>query len=251
VSGNPVFDPAGRFLGYRGTARNITEEVLAERSLRTVMAAAEAKYQFLVNMNHVLRTHLNSIQGFAELLECGGGGPLHPKGKEYAGLIHQSGAYLLDVINELVVTWVGSAPESWELQEERGIDPRRLVEQCVKLVQPQADAAALHLSAEIADPVPLLVADRTRLTQILFNLLSNAIKFSEPGGSVSIAMRRRIDGQALLEVSDTGIGRTIPSPLARRLAEMHGGSLQIRSGKGAGTTATLLLPASRVLDDRP
>jgi PAS domain S-box-containing protein len=278
VSGNPVFDPAGRFLGYRGTARNITDEVLAERSLRAAKAAAEsanlAKSQFLANMSHELRTPLNAILGFAELLERGVAGPLSLRAQEYAGLIRQSGAHLLDVVNGLLDLARIDAGKL-DLQEERGVDPRRLIEQCVRLVERQVNAAALNLSVEIAEPMPLLVADRTRMTEILLNLLSNAIKFTDPGGSISIATRRRIEGEVLFEVRDTGIGMTEPEieialepfgqidpglcrrsagaglglPLARRLAELHGGSLLVGSEKGVGTTVMLLLPAARVLDN--
>jgi signal transduction histidine kinase len=125
------------------------------------------------------------------------------------------------------------------------------------------------------EPAPLLVADRTRLTQILLNLLTNAIKFTEPGGSVAIALRRTCDGEALFEVRDSGIGMSkaemaialepfgqvdpglgrrnsgagLGLPLARRLAELHGGSLRIHSEKGIGTTVILLLPAPCVLNE--
>jgi PAS domain S-box-containing protein len=278
VSGNPVFDRSRRFLGYRGTTRNITEKVLAERSLRAAKAAAEsanlAKSNFLANISHELRTPLNAILGFAELLERGAAGPLPPPGPEYAGLIRQSGVHLLEIINRILDLARIDAGKL-ELHEERGIDPRRLIEQCVRLVEPQAEAAALQLSVEIADPVPLLVADRNRLAETLLILLSNAIKFTEPGGSVAIAMRCTADGEPRFDVRDTGIGMAeteieialepfgqvdpglgrrstgtgLGLPLARRLAELHGGSLDIRSEKGVGTTATLLLPATRVLDD--
>ncbi len=278
ASGNPFFDPAGRFLGYRGIARDITEEVLAERGLRAAKAAAEsanlAKSHFLANMSHELRTPLNAILGFAELLERGVAGMLPPRGREYAGLIRESGAHLLDVVNGLLDLARIDAGKL-ELQEERGVDPRRLIGQCVGLVERQASAGGVHLSVEITEPAPLLVADRTRLTEILLNMLSNAIKFTDPGGSVSLAMRCTIDGEALFEVRDTGIGmseaeitialepfgqvdpglgrRTVGAglglPLARRLAELHGGSLGVRSEKGVGTTITLLLPATRVLNE--
>jgi len=98
VSGDPFFDSSGRFLGYRGTARDITEQVLAERSLRDAKDAAEAanlaKSQFLANVSHELRTPLNAILGFSDMLERGLAGPLQPKQEEYAGLVRQSGQHL-------------------------------------------------------------------------------------------------------------------------------------------------------------
>src|SRR6266853_1649519 len=106
VSGNPVFDEAGRFLGYRGTARDITEKDLAERALHEAKAVAEAanlaKSQFLANMSHELRTPLNAILGFSEVLEKGIAGPLQSRQTEYVGLIRESGGHLLHVINEIL-----------------------------------------------------------------------------------------------------------------------------------------------------
>jgi signal transduction histidine kinase len=116
------------------------------------------------------------------------------------------------------------------------------------------------------------VADETRLKQILLNLLSNAIKFTQPGGSVVIATHRTVEGSLDFEVQDDGPGMTedeivialepfgqadaglarqhegtgLGLPLARRLAELHGGSLRIKSWKGDGTTVTVSLPAARV-----
>jgi PAS domain S-box-containing protein len=277
VSGNPVFDPLGRFFGYRGTARNITDAVADERRLRAAKAAAEAanlaKSNFLANISHELRTPLNAILGFAELLERGVAGELPPRAREYAGLIRESGGHLLEVINELLDLARIDAGKL-ELHEERGIDPRRLVDQCVRLVEGQANAAGLRLSAEVGEEVPLIAADRTRLIEILLNMLSNAIKFTEPGGSVSIGAQRTTEGGLLFEVRDTGIGMAEPEiaialepfgqvdpglgrrstgtglglPLSKRLAELHGGALGIQSEKGVGTTASIVLPAWRVLE---
>ncbi len=275
VSGNPIFDEAGRFLGYRGTARDITEKDLAERALHEAKAVAEAanlaKSQFLANMSHELRTPLNAILGFSEVLEKGIAGPLQSRQTEYVGLIRESGGHLLHVINEILDLARIDAGKL-ELQEEV-IDPRRLIDSCLTLVKDHAASGLLRLSVEIDEDVPRLMADRTRMTEILLNLLSNAIKFTELGGSVTIAVGRTQDGGVRFVVRDTGSGMTAAEieialelfgqvdaglarrhegtglglPLARKLAELHGGSLTVESEKGRGTTITVALPPTRVL----
>jgi PAS domain S-box-containing protein len=276
VSGNPYFNQAGRFLGYRGTARDITEKVLAERALREAKVIAEAanlaKSQFLANMSHELRTPLNAILGFSEVLENGIAGPLQSRQTEYVGLIRQSGEHLLHVINEILDLARIDAGKL-ELDEEV-IDPRRLVESCVALVKDKATAGLLNLAVEIEENVRCLTADLTRLTEILLNLLSNAIKFTELGGSIKLVVRRAEDGGIEFVVRDTGCGMTAAEinvalelfgqvdaglarrhqgsglglPLARRLAELHGGSLRIESEKGRGTAVPVTLPSTRAVD---
>jgi PAS domain S-box-containing protein len=275
VSGNPIFDEAGRFLGYRGTARDVTEKDLAERALLEAKSSAEAanmaKSQFLANMSHELRTPLNAILGFSEVLEKGIAGPLQSRQTEYVGLIRQSGGHLLHVINEILDLARIDAGKL-ELHEE-AVDPRRLIDSCLALVKDRAASGLLHLSVEIEEDVPRLMADRTRMTEILLNLLSNAIKFTELGGSVTIAVRPTEDGGVRFVVRDTGSGMTAAEieialelfgqvdaglarrhegtglglPLARKLAELHGGTLTVESEKGRGTSITVALPPTRVV----
>jgi PAS domain S-box-containing protein len=278
VSGDPFFDSSGRFLGYRGTARDITNQVLTERSLRDAKDAAEAanlaKSQFLANVSHELRTPLNAILGFSEMLERGLAGPVRPKQEEYARLVRQSGQHLLNIINDILdLAHVDSG--KFELHEERGVDPRRIIDACVSLMRDRANGAELRLSTKIEDHLPPLAADSTRLKQILLNLISNAIKFTEPGGSVLVSGRHATDVGVVFEVRDTGSGMTpdeidtalepfgqvdasparehegtgLGLPLARRLAELHGGSLHIDSEKGCGTTVAVTLPPSRVVNE--
>ncbi|MBV8888823.1 MAG: PAS domain S-box protein [Alphaproteobacteria bacterium] len=278
VGGDPFFDSAGQFLGYRGTARDITRQVRAEGDLREAKEAAEAanlaKSQFLANVSHELRTPLNAIIGFSEMLVLGLVGHLHPKQKEYAALVHQSGQHLLHVINDILdLAHVDSG--RFELRHEDGVDPHCIIDTCVALMRDRATAGDLRLSTEIEAHLPFLVADPTRLKQILLNLLSNAIKFTEPGGSVTVAARRGTPGDLVFEVRDTGPGMTpeevaialepfgqvdstharrhegtgLGLPLAQRLAELHGGSLHIESEKGHGVTVTVRLPATHIEGD--
>jgi PAS domain S-box-containing protein len=279
VSGKPIFDSSGQFSGYRGTARDITERVRAERSLQEAKAEAEAaslaKSQFLANMSHELRTPLNAILGFSEMLERGTAGPLDPRQQEYVGYIRQGGVHLLEIINEILDLAKIDAGKL-DLVEDEGIEICALAQACIALVGERAAAGMLNLSIEIEAPVPLLVADSTRLKQILLNLLGNAVKFTEPGGAVVLAARRTAGGGVEFEVRDTGLGMTpaeieialepfgqvdagaarrregtgLGLPLAQRLTELHGGSLRIASERGRGTRMVVELPASRVLSER-
>jgi PAS domain S-box-containing protein len=276
VCGKPIFDASGRFFGYRGTARDISERVRAERNLRDAKAEAEAaslaKSRFLANMSHELRTPLNAILGFSEMLERGTAGTLDPRQQEYVGYVRQSGAHLLDIINEILDLAKIDAGK-FELDEDEGIDARPLAETCLAFVAERAAVGGVSLSVEIEDGMPLLVADQTRLKQILLNLLGNAVKFTNPGGAVVLAAHRAAAGGVEFEVRDTGLGMTAAEiaiagepfgqvdcglarrregtglglPLARRLTELHGGAFSIASEKGRGTRVVVALPASRVV----
>ncbi len=279
VGGNPFFDEARRFLGYRGTARDITEKVLAERAVHEAKAAAEtaniAKSQFLANMSHKLRTPLNAILGFSEVLENGIAGPLQSRQAEYVGLIRQSGEHLLHLINEILDLARIDAGKL-DLHEEM-LEPSKLVDSALTLVKDRAAAGLLKFVVDVEEDMPALTGDRTRLTEILINLLSNAIKFTELGGAINVLVRRTEDGGAAFVVRDNGRGMTeaevetalerfgqvdgglarrnegsgLGLPLARKLAELHGGSLALKSEMGRGTTATVILPPSRVPSAAP
>ena len=267
-----VLDENGKPIRWVGMRQDVTEQQRAERRLREAKEAAEAanlaKSQFLANMSHELRTPLNAVIGFSEALELGTAEPLKPKQAEYVGLIRQSGEHLCNIIDDILDLAKVDAGK-FELRKKDGIDPNAIVESCLRLVRGHADEASVNLSATIETDLPALVADATRLKQILLNLLSNAIKFTEPGGSIIVAVSRGSDGGVVFEVRDTGIGMSAAEvevalqpfgqveathtrrrqgtglglPLAQRLAELHGGSLHVQSKKGHGTTVAVKLPA--------
>jgi signal transduction histidine kinase/PAS domain-containing protein len=250
------------------------QRVLAERRLiqakETAEEASRAKTTFLATMSHELRTPLNAIIGFSEIMRDELLGPLgKPQYKTYAEDICQSGGHLLSLINDLLDLSKAGAGKI-DLAEEE-IEPRNLIDSCLRLVETRARRSNVQIYNLVGSPLPKIYADRRRLKQILLNLLANAVKFTPAQGSVTV--RTRQDAQGFhIEVADTGVGialEDIPKvmlpfgqvdsvisrraegvglglPVSKVLAELHGGRLAIESQLGKGTTVALVLPAARV-----
>lgn len=232
----------------------------------------KAKANFLANMSHELRTPLNAILGFSEIIKNAAFGPIARNYQDYAGDIHDSGVHLLSLINEVLDLSKLEAGQ-FELVEQH-VDLAFLAAGGIRLVEPLAQKAEIDLSHSIEDGLSFIRADERRMRQVLINLLANAVKFTPPGGHIGLAMRRTQKG-LLIEVSDTGIG--IPAdkidlamepfsqveadinrsyqgtglglPLAKRLVELHGGTLSLRSQVNSGTVVSIILPPDRVVDD--
>ena len=245
-----------------------------ESALEAAAAGSQAKSQFLPTMSHELRTPLNAIIGFSEIISTGLFGPLGDgRYQEYIANIHTSGRHLLGLINDILDF---SKLDAGRLDlEDHEIDLAAAVREALRMMQGQAEAAKVALIEPSDQDVPPLRADPRRVRQILLNLLSNAVKFTPPQGEVRVSILRRGDGVAVA-VADTGIGiaaedipralerfRQIDSalgrkyegtglglPLSKRLVELHGGTLEIESRVGSGTTITVTFPAERVLEDR-
>jgi signal transduction histidine kinase len=250
--------------------RQLAEHLAQARDVAN--AANKAKSDFLANMSHELRTPLNAIIGFSEIMNAELLGPLGThEYKQYAGDIHESGAHLLSLINDILDLSKIEAGRM-ELVEER-IVVGEVIEASVRIIRERAQAAELELICDIPDTLPNLFADERAIKQILLNLLSNAVKFTEPGGTVTIAAHMSPAGEIAFTVADTGVGMTpveikkalspfgqvdsslarkhegtgLGLPLARSMTEVHGGTFAIESEEGKGTTATVTMPAERVL----
>jgi signal transduction histidine kinase len=245
-----------------------------ETALEAAAAGSQAKSQFLATMSHELRTPLNAIIGFSEILGTGLYGPLgDERYKEYATSIYDSGRHLLGLINDILDF---SKIDAGHLElEDDEIDLPELVRESMRMMQGQAKDAKVALFEQLESELPSLRADQRRIRQILLNLLSNAVKFTPPQGEIRVSIVRR-DGGIVVAVADTGIGiapADIPRalerfgqvdstlgrkyegtglglPLSKRLAELHGATLEIDSELGRGTTVTVTFPAERVVGDR-
>ena len=278
ISGEPMFDAAGIFLGYRGTGRDITAQIEGEDALKLAKDAAEAasrtKSQILATVSHELRTPLNAIIGFSEVISQGLMGPVDSRYREYAKDIHKAGTHLLTLINDVLDL---SKIEVGQLKlHERAVDLAQLISGCHRLVAERARESFVRIDEVVADDLPLVFGDELRLKQIVLNLLSNAVKFTAAGGTggqVTTDARLAADGGLTISITDTGIGMKpddIPIalspfrqldnafnrrsegtglglPLAKMLVELHDGVLEIASKVGLGTTVRVHLPSKRVL----
>ena len=242
------------------------------QALAVAAAANRAKSVFLAAVSHELRTPLNAIIGFSDMLGMEMFGPLGSKRyRDYASDIHQSGVHLLEVINDILDLSRIDAGDT-RLDEEK-VDLRRLIGLSLKMIRPQALAAGVELVADVDTMLPTMRADPRRLKQALINLLGNAVKFTPAKGTITVSARETGEGVAIA-VTDTGIGiaqEDIPRalerfgqvdsrlsrkyegvglglPLAKQFVELHGGTLTLESTLNIGTTVTIILPASRVVE---
>jgi len=259
--------------------RSAFQEIRAKRDELTLERdraeqANRSKIDFLAHMSHELRPPLNAIIGLSECLKLGVYGKLAPGGQaECVEDIHRSGLHLYGLVNDILDI---SAGESGGLQlNEAMLTLDELISTSVNYLGPIPERAGVLLEIDLSGPTLKVRADERRVRQILINLLTNAVKYTPKGGLVRICKIMTEDGRAGFAVRDNGIGMTareitvaaerfgrvgnvlthrhdgagLGLPVAIELMKRHGGTLEIVSEKGAGTTVTTLFPAERVSED--
>ncbi|MGO4509294.1 PAS domain-containing protein [Bradyrhizobium sp. MOS001] len=245
---------------------------LAEKYQREKTRAEEAnqtKSKFLANMSHELRTPLNAIIGFSEIMGSGMFGELgSEKYQEYCQDILTSGHYLLEVINDILdMSKIEAGRMKLDMEE---LDLGQTLAESLRVVSGRAQDKHLTLDAGIEKSISV-VADRRATKQIIVNLLSNAVKFTPDGGRI-VVRSRQLDDKIVLLIADTGIGiaphslarlgrpfEQVESQLtktyhgsglglaiARSLAQLHGGSMRLRSKIEVGTVVRVTLPRDAI-----
>ncbi|MEO0317145.1 MAG: hypothetical protein RL404_822 [Pseudomonadota bacterium] len=268
---NPIHTPDGTLV--LSSIIDIRERKAAEERFRhqteQIAAASRYKSEFLANMSHELRTPLNSILILSEQLKNNVLGNLSQKQVTHADIIHRSGSDLLALINDILDLSKIEAGRMSVLLEPLSLDD--FAESVERSFRPMAEAKHLKFMVNVdPDAPPVIVSDHQRIFQIVRNLFSNALKFTSDG---SISIRLFGNGKAGarqlgIAVTDTGIGvpedkhelifdafRQVDGSTSRRfggtglglsisrsLAQLLGGSIELASQPGQGSTFTLYLP---------
>ncbi len=263
------------------TVMDITLRKQMELSLRMAKEQADtantAKSAFLANMSHELRTPLNAIIGFSEMMMKETFGPVgSDKYIEYMGDIHLSARHLLEIINEVLDMSKIEAGRV-ELDEEQ-FDMPRLITAVTRMMASRAFSSGLEIIEDVDSDMPAIYADPRLIRQILINLVGNAVKYSKTNGKIYVRAHRTSVGALQVIVEDEGIG--IPKerladalepfgqvkgahdasgvqgtglglPIAKAMAELHGGTLTLESDRDQGTKVIIDLPSFRIGKGNP
>jgi PAS domain S-box-containing protein len=272
-------DTNGHLRGVFASARDITEKrrlreeleqrnVELEKQNQLVREASRLKSEFLANMSHELRTPLNSIIGYSDFLATQKGGRFGPKQREYLQDIRNSGNHLLELINDILDL---AKVESGRMDlHPEPFSPKQAIAEVCSVVKRMAEEKHLRLRSSVAPRIATVSLDPLRFKQILYNLVSNAVKFTDPDGQIDVRVKPVDPNWFRLEVADTGIGiapKDFPRlfrefeqldtgpgrhyegsglglSLTKKLVELHGGTIGVKSQVGRGTTFEIVLPAS-------
>jgi signal transduction histidine kinase len=234
--------------------------------------SAARSLDFLAKVSHDVRTPLNSILGFTELMLQERFGPIgNARYRGYMEDIHQSGLYALSLLNDLLDI---SKIEAGKFELDfTAVDLPELVAECVNSLQPLAKRERILLRMSFAADLPAVIADTRRLKQILLNLLSNAIKFTAMGGQVIVSGAMIEGGELRLRVRDNGVGMTkdeialamqpfhqldtaprnqtgtgLGLPLTKALVDANRARLELTSARGVGTSADVIFPPNRLVE---
>jgi signal transduction histidine kinase len=248
------------FVDVTDTAR--IQKVLEERN-EALEAADRLKSAFIQHVSYELRSPLTSIIGFSEMVADETIGTLNAQQREYMDHIAASSAALLAIINDILdLATVDAGIMALDITE---VDPRRVADAAIEGLRDRLEEQSLRLVTRFADDLGTFHADEHRVRQILFNLLSNAVRFSHAGGAIELSAEKE-GARVKFTIRDEGVGipsdvlPTVFAPfeghdnagrrrgaglglsIVKSLVELHGGTIDIQSAEGRGTTVTVRFP---------
>jgi len=260
---------------FRELEETIEPLIKLEDEMRAAKREAEkavaAKADFLAKVSHEIRTPLNAITGFAEVMIAERFGPVgSERYREYLKDIHAAGTHLVSLLNDLLDL---SKIELGQLELNFAhVGLNELTQQCVGIMQPQANRARIIIRTSLTPGLPQITADERSLRQIVLNLLSNAIRFTGPGSQVIVSTVLTDDGEVVLRVRDAGIGMSekdvaaamepfrqaavagswssggtgVALPLTKALVEANRGRFSIKSAPNDGALVEIAFPQTGV-----
>lgn len=260
----PLPDGNALFTMIDVTASTRIEAALRERA-KALEEADRVKTDFVANMSYELRTPLTSIGGFAELLQGGYAGNLSSKGKDYVDAIIESVERLSKLINDVLDLTTGDT-RGVAIEHER-VDVAGLCRAAIETAKGRAAEKSQKLEAEISPTVGYVFGDARRLRESVEHVLNNAVAYTDRKGRIALSADGNSDS-AVIRIADNGSGiatEDLPRvfdrfdrideagvrgeaalglglPLTRQFVEAHGGSVDLQSKKGKGTTVTLTIP---------
>jgi signal transduction histidine kinase len=254
-------------------ARDTADEELRDAK-RQVQKAVATKAEFLTRISHEIRTPLNAIAGFAEVIMAERFGPIgNERYREYLKDIHAAGSHLVSLLNDLLDL---SKIETGQLDLTfANVALNDLIQQCVAIMQPQANRARIIIRTALTPALPKVVADERAMRQIMLNLLANSVRFTGPGGQVIVSTAVSDAGELVLRVRDTGVGMSdkdieaalepfrqtaisgswgsggtgLGLPLTKALAEANRANFSIKSAPNAGTLIEVAFPPASVVTE--
>ena len=271
ISLSPIATEAGTLV--TAAIRDVTERKRdVEMQNRRMQEANRLKSEFLANMSHELRTPLNAIIGFSKLLHTGKAGALSPTQLEYIGDILSSSEHLLELING-VLDLAKVESGRTEVHPE-AVSLPRLAGEVRDILRGLAAERRIRMTVSVSEELGVVLLDPRLLKQIFYNFLSNAIKFTPEGGSVAMLIGPEGPDHFTIAVEDTGIGikpedlhrlfvefqqldsgssKRYPGTglglaLTKRIVEVQGGTVGVRSTVGAGSTFFATLPRKVAAD---
>ncbi len=259
VSATDIVGNEGDFIGFMFTLKDLSEirELEIKIQRREKLAAIG---DLAAGIAHEVRNPLSSIKGYVTYL-----GSLFEKGSENQKA-SESMVDEVDRINRVITELLEFAkPSDLKLKET---DIKQLIDNSLRIVTYEADAAEVTMKTNIEDELPNLTIDPDRLTQVILNLYINAIQAMESGGKILVEARKTENNSIIIEISDSGKGISpgdqinIFNPyfttkkngtglglaIVYKIVESHGGSIQVKSSRGSGTTFSILLPVNKEME---